>query len=237
MRCPMDHQFRNSAIGGFHKQDVLDYLEQMAQNHRNQLQSVQDELNQVQEQRRLMLEEESDLKSQVAQMKQENQKYMQATAHAQEKLEECQAANENLRKQLAESEETRCQLMSLVEKLRPAAEAYQAIKERSAGVELDAHRRAQGVLDQARADANHLQSQVGQWLKRVEEDYADMRRQIDAAVQQAGREMEKVTAHLNTISQQLGEQDSAFSGLEKAYSQYPLTKDKVPAPMPIPEEE
>ena len=232
----MDYQFRNSAIGGFHKQDVLDFLEKLAQEHRDQLQTVQDELNRVEEQRRSMLEEQDTLRSQMNQMKQENQKFMQAAVHAQEKLEECQSANTQLQKQLTESEQSRQSLQEQVEKLRPAAEAYQAVKERSAGVELDAHRRAQGILDQAQSDANHLQSQVGQWLKRVEGEYADMRRQIEVSLKHAGKELETVSAHLTAISQQLGEQDSAFTGLEKSYSQYPLAKDKVPAPMPIPEE-
>ena len=232
----MEYQFRNSAIGGFHKQDVLDFLEKLAQEHRDQLQAAEDEVKRAEEQRRSILEEQDALRVQTNQMKQENQKFMQAAVHAQEKLEECKAANTQLQKQLAESEEARLRLLELVEKLRPAADAYQAVKERSAGVELDAHRRAQGVLDQAQSDANHLHGQVGQWLKRVEGEYAEMRRQMEDSLRHAGKELETVTAHLAAISQQLGEQDSAFIGLEKAYSQYPLAKDKVPAPMPIPEE-
>ena len=34
----MDHQFRSVAFGGFHKQDVLDFLEAISRDHAQQLQ-------------------------------------------------------------------------------------------------------------------------------------------------------------------------------------------------------
>ena len=36
----MDHQFRSVAFGGFHKQDVLNFVENTAKDHAQQLQEL-----------------------------------------------------------------------------------------------------------------------------------------------------------------------------------------------------
>lgn len=232
----MEHQFRNAALGGFNKQDVLDYLELVARENREQLQSVQNELEQAREQYNALAEQESALKTQLAQLTQEKTALLQAAAKAQSELEQAQQNNVALQTKLDESSAERQKLQEQVEKLRPDAEAYIAVKERSAGVELDAHRRAQGVLDEAKAEAQQLRGQVQHWMGKVEEEYRALRGQIDAAMSGAAEELGRVETALDQISQCLSEQDDAFVQMEKAYGQYPLTKDKVPAPLPLIEE-
>lgn len=233
----MEHQFRNAALGGFNKQDVLDYLELVARENREQLQSAQNELEQAREQYRTLAEQESALKAQLAQLTQEKTSLIQATAKAQSELEQAQQHSAALQAKLDESTAQRNQLLEQVEKLRPDAEAYTAVKERSAGVELDAHRRAQGVLDEAKAEAQQLRGQVQHWMSKVEEEYRALRGQIDAAMSGAAEELGRVENALGQISQCLSEQDGAFVQMEKAYGQYPLAKEKVPAPLPLIEEE
>ena len=65
----------------------------------------------------------------------------QTARQTQQALEESRREAEALREQVA--------------RLEPDAAAYAAVKDRSAGVELEAHRRAQGVLDQANSQARH----------------------------------------------------------------------------------
>lgn len=232
----MEHQFRNAALGGFNKQDVLDYLELISRENREQLQGVQNELEQMREQCRTLAEQESALKTQLAQLAQEKTNLIQSAAKAQSELEQARQHSADLQVKLDESAAERQKLQEQVEKLRPDAEAYAAVKERSAGVELDAHRRAQGVLDEAKAEAQQLRGQVQHWMGKVEEEYRALRGQIDAAMSGAAEDLDKVGHALSQISQCLSEQDGAFVQLEQVYGQYPLAKDKVPAPLPLMEE-
>ena len=43
--------------------------------------------------------------------------------------------------------------------------AYTQLKERTAGVELEAHRRAQAIQEKAEGDARKVRRQVEQWLQ------------------------------------------------------------------------
>lgn len=230
----MDHQFRNAAFGGFNKQDVLDYLELIAREHREQLQQLQDELAQTQQRCSDLLENESQCSAQVKKLGQETQHLQQAQAKIQVELEQAQRDNAALHTQLSEKDAVCSQLEKQVAQLRPDAEAYAAVKERSAGVELDAHRRAQGILDQAHAEAQQVQAQVQQWLSRVEREYSSLRTQVDATLSHTAGELDKVSRTLDQITQCLAQQDTALEELEKVYSE--SASAKVPAPMPIPEE-
>lgn len=247
----MDHQFRNAAIGGFHKQDVLDYLELIAREHQEQLQRVQQELDQAQQRLSDQLAKENVRDAQTVMQEQEIDRLRRASSADQDELEQTkhradQAQEENaaLRAQLAEKDAVIAQLHQQIDKLQPDAEAYAAVKECAAGIELDAHRRAQGILDQARKDAQQLQDQtqeqvqqrqeqVQQWLSRVSREYSDLRDQMDAAVAHAAGELEKAGQLLAQVTQGLKQQDAAMEGLEQNCPDCPAAR--VPAPMPIPE--
>lgn len=237
----MDHQFRNAAFGGFNKQDVLDYLELTSREHREQLQQLQAELDQTQQRCSDLLRQQDQHDAQVKTMQRDAEGRQQQTDKVQTQLEQTQAQltqaqqeQEALRGQLAEKDALIRQLQQQVDKLRPDAEAYTAVKERSAGMELDAHRRAQGILDQANAEAQQLQNQVKQWLDRVQREYSDLRTQVDATVSHAAGELEKVGKTLDQITQCLAQQDTALEDLDQLYTDRSAVK--IPAPLPIPEE-
>lgn len=226
----MDHQFRSAALGGFHKQDVLDYLELTAREHKEETASLREQLEQLQA-RLGQLEEKADVAEQV---EQENQQLKQTVTRLQEQLTACQQENENLRAQNSRNDQTCRQLQEEIDKLGPAAAAYAAVKERTAGVELDAHRRAQAVIDQAQMEANQIHSQMEQWLGRVDREYTDLRGQVNGAVANATEELNRACGLLEQITTALRRQDSALEELEKTYARCEVVT--VPAPMPIPEE-
>lgn len=230
----MDHQFRNATLGGFNKQDVLDYLELITKEHAAQTQSLQEQLDQALAQCSELNEQATQQSSQVQQLSQENQQLQQTVAQLQEQLNRAQADASTLRTQLSQKEQERIALQQQVDKLAPDATAYAAVKDRTAGMELDAHRRAQGVLDQAQEEAAQLQAQMLQWLSKVNRQYSDLRSQLDCAVSHAAGELTKAEALLEEVTRSMEEQDSALESLEQTFGKCePL--NKVPAPMPIPE--
>lgn len=230
----MDHQFRNAALGGFNKQDVLDYLELTVRDHNAQTQTMQEQLDQVQAQCAQLMEQAEAHQAQVTRLQQENQQLNQTIAHLQEELERSRQDSRQLREQAREDADARSLLQAQVDKLLPDANAYIAVKERTAGVELDAHRRAQAVVDQAQAEAEQIHLKMEQWLAKMTREYADLRSQVDASISHCAGELSRVEEQLSQISRQLADQDTAVEQLEKGYARCEVVK--IPAPLPIPEE-
>ena len=167
-------------------------------------------------------------------LEQENQQLKQTVAQLEEQLAAARQENESLLAQNSQNEQNCRQLQEEIDKLSPAASAYAAVKERTAGVELDAHRRAQSVIDQARLEAGQIHSQVEQWLGRVDREYTDLRSQVDSAVAGATGELNRACALLEQVTAALRRQDTELEALEKTYARCEVVT--VPAPMPIPEE-
>lgn len=231
----MDNQFRSAAFGGFNRQDVMEYLERTAAEYAQSLRVLQDKLAQAEQERDELAgrldELEGELESvteQAAQSGQALEQERQARKRAQEQAGALQSRADAL-------EAERQRLQEQVETLRPDAEAYAAVKERAAGIELDAHRRAQGVLDEADGQAKQLRSQMDQWLARVRREYGQLCSQVDATVAHAAGELDKVRGSLERITAGLESQAGAMDELVTAYNA--SDPQRVPAPVPLDEGE
>ena len=227
----MDSQFRTAAFGGFHRQDVLDYLERSAKEQRDALRQLQDKVDQLQKEKdeacaRL---EESQTRVRVLTQEQEERRRELETERAARLAAEERAGTQERRISLLEAEGA--ELRGRVARLEPDAAAYAAVKERSAGIELDAHRRAQGVLNEAQDQADQLRQRMEQWLLRVSREYDQLCSQVDATVSHAAGELDKARQSLERISQTMAQQDGALDELKRAYGQ----QGKVPAPVPLDE--
>ena len=159
-----------SALGGFNRQDVQAYIEETAAAHRKELAQLQERLEQA-EGRTAELE----------------------AALSGAELEKSGAAAEEakVRSSLEELE----RLQAQVGTLEPMAASYAQLKDRVATVELDAHRRAQDTVDEARAEAEKIRADTQLWLDGVLEQYGQLRRGMDQLLEQArilGRTAEQV---------------------------------------------
>ena len=110
----------------------------------------------------------------------------------------------------------------------------QVMQAEAAGVELEAHRRAQGVLDQANSQARHLRQQMEQWMTRVGREYDALRTEVEATISHAADQLDKAGKCLEQVSALLSDQDVALEELSRAYDS--TAPDKVPAPVPLEEE-
>ena len=126
------------------------------------------------------------------------------------------------------------QLRGQLEEMAPDAQAYREIKERTAGIELEAHRRAQAIEEKAQADAAQLRRRMEQWMQRVSREYDGLRSEVEATVAHAADQLAKAGRTLEQVNTVMGEQDMALESLEQAYAN--ADPEKVAAPMPIPEE-
>ncbi len=182
-RMAVIQQFR-TAVGGFNRQDVQDYIERLAAAHRQELAELQKRL------------EEADARS--AQLEQD-------LAAARRELEGAGEEAKGLRTSLEESEKTSARLrgelsqadakltvarrererfQARIAELEPLAQGYRQLKDRAASVELDAHQRAQTAVNEARAEGERIRGETRKWLGAVMEEYAQLRRRMDEALAQ-----------------------------------------------------
>ena len=142
-------QFRTSTFGGFQKQDVLNYIETSNQEHREKLEAVRRELAEAEAAKAAQAEETAAAQAQTEAKEKELQALREelAAAHkeAEERKLEISLLEEELEKAKQRLADTEAQLKESEEKLAkagPAAAAYEKVKDRTAGIELEAHCRA-----------------------------------------------------------------------------------------------
>ena len=183
------------------------------------------------------IEEQS---QQILQLQQANQRLQEEKDALSGQLEQTNVAlstsrteRSQLSDRLAQLENSLAQAQTRIAALEPDAEAYAALKERTAGVELEAHRRAQTVQEQAEEQARQLRRQMERWMQRVEQEYDVLRTQVESTVSHAADQLDKAGAALKEVGVLLEAQDVALDSLAQAYADSDLTK--VKAPMPIPE--
>ena len=92
-------------------------------------------------------------------------------------------------------------------------QAYESVKDRTAGMELEAHCRAEQVEAEAAERVKKMREQVEHWLGRVQNEYDRLRTSMDATLSHAGGELEQVRGMLDGLSAELERQDEALEGL------------------------
>ena len=236
----MDHPFRSAAVGGFNKQDVLTFLEEQSRQFSQAQQRFQEQLDGANQQIETLRRREEELSCQLEEAQRELETARQGresqaaqAEKADAELSASQAREEQTAKELERARRERDRVQAELDQILPDAQAYAQIKERTAGVELDAHRRAQAIQEKAERDAQRVRRQLEQWLRRMEAEYDRMRGEV--AVSHAASELDRVRAGLNRITQLVDDQEGILEGISKAYGE--TAGPKLEAPMPIPEEE
>ena len=230
----MDHPFRSAVVGGFNRQDVLNFLEEQARQASQSQQKLQGELDALRQER-------GDLSGQLDQVRQELEVSGQEAAELKDRLErsgrelaDSQKRSETLARELEEARKERDALRREVEALRPDAQAYAELKECTAGVELEAHRRAKAIQEKAEGDVQKVRRQTEQWLQKVGREYDALRGQVESTVAQAAGELEKVGAGLEQINALMDSQGEALEDVRRAYDATDL--NRIEAPMPLDED-
>lgn len=215
-------QFRTAAFGGFRKEDVLAYLEQSSKAHTERVNALQRELEQ--------------LKTTSAEDQKQNSGLSGEVTRLQEKLAQLTADLTEVTARKNELELLASQLQSEVEAMRPAAEAYEGIKERTAGIELEAHGRAQAIEEEGRQKVKALQDQVLRWFEKVCAAYERMRGDIDATMNHAVREMARTQQNFQDISGDFAAHDKTLEELRRIMEDADVAK-RPPEPLPLDPEE
>lgn len=221
-----EHQFRNTMFGGFNRQDVLDFLTSSAEKNNQEMQRQRESYEALEKDLAAGREESAILRAELSEARQERDEFKSRVEQLEldlakvrgsedRKTEEASALREKLTLAQQELEELR----ELVTRLTPDAEAYTAIKDRTAGVELEAHRRAQSVEARAKIMAGDLQRQMEQWAMKAEEQYTALRGQIDSSVEQANQELLAASRSLACVAQMMEQQQESLRTVVESYAQ------------------
>ena len=117
---------------------------------------------------------------------------------------------------------------------RADAEAYATLKDHTATIELEAHRKAQETVDQAQAQSAKIRNELDGWLRRVQSTYQHLRTDMAAAVSQLSGELERGVKALNEIPETFRQHDETLSALMESER---ANGPKAPEPLPLDEEE
>lgn len=206
-------QFRAAVMGGFHKGDVLNYIESTARAHAEQVAELE---KQLEEARKRASEAEAraaaaeakvgDLSPRAAQME-------KTTGELEEKRSGLAAAERELQ-----------ELRRQVSLLEPRAQAYDAVKEKLASVELEAHQRASQVMDDASRNARQMRQQTEEWITRVHSSYERLRTDVEASLIHCATELDRSSKAIADVSREFSEHDDAIKKLMDTKKQDESTK-------------
>lgn len=224
--------FRTVAFGGFHKQDVLNYITSASKENQ---------------------EKTSDLKLQAESAVKEKaeleEKFESAEAARKKNAAECErlsdlltrrtTALEQAEKELAalkkEHEAAAVRLAELEEKVpkwEEDAAAYAALKDHTATIELEAHRKAQEIVEQAQVQAAKIRNELEGWLRRVQSGYQHLRTDVCATVSHLVSELERGQKAMEEAAPAFKQHDEALAALLECEHAGP----KAPEPLPLEEE-
>ena len=214
----MDHPFRSAALGGFNRQDVLTYLESITREGQQQREALQQELEETRAALAARETELTELRSQLNRLEQEKAAVTTRLEIADRDLTECRQLSakqagelDKLSRELAEASGEKADL-------EPDARAYRELKERTAGVELEAHRRAQAIQEKAEGDARHLRRQMENWMQRMSREYDALRTEVETTVSHAAVQVDRVGKSLEQITSLLNEREVALESLVQSYA-------------------
>lgn len=199
-----EHRFRTAAFG-FNRQDVMQYIEAVHREYAAQLKSMKEELARERDQRS-DLEEQGSLASTEAQAAEKAaQRSKEELEEAREALAEAQRERDSLRLQLQAAQQDLTALQEAADRMAPAARAYETLKDKAAGIELDAHKRAQVIIKAGEEEAAQTRREVAQWLRQAQSSYARLCADVSATLSHATAEMERTSRSLSAVTSELDE--------------------------------
>ena len=191
-----DHTFKSVTFGGFDKQDVADYIQQISQEHAAQ--TVQ-----LEQERDTLRGENGTLRQQLISLR------AQAAEQA-DRLKELQSALEQAESRAAALEEQKAQIQALsaqVAELKPDAESYRQFRNRIGDIECD-----------ARSRAAELEAATNAKLRMVvadfREKYGALTASFDTASDFMTSELRKVEVNLTQLPLSLDQIGAQLNELE-----------------------
>lgn len=194
---PVIQKFR-SALSGFNRRDVMQYIEQSAAAHRRKVSELEDRLARVEQERARLEEELSGLQDEKGTVAAEEARVRASLEEATQSLTGLRGELSDTETNLAAAREELERLQGQVGELAPMAQSYGELKDRVATIELDAHRKAQATLDEAQAEAARIREETAAWVNTLMERYGSLRQQMNGVFELA-RNLSGLEGHIQQM--------------------------------------
>ena len=177
-------QFR-TALCGFNRRDVQQYVEQIANAHQQELAQLQERLEQAEERNGTLEAALSGAESEKSGAAAEEAKVRASLETSTRTLSKLRGELSQTESKLMVARKELERLKAQVGTLEPMAESYAQLKERVATVELDAHCKAQNTVDEAQTEAERIRADTRVWLNGVLARYDRLRQEMGTLLAQA----------------------------------------------------
>ncbi len=175
-------KLRTATFGGFHRQDVVNYIESSTKEHAAQVNALRAELKQAQELLTTLKDEKARADALEVRCETLTQRVEELTPYEAEVL--------TLREQV-----------STMEVLRADAEAYVRLKDELSSIELEARSRAAQLLAQAESESEAKRAQAREMLSRVMSEYNRVGGDADSAIGDVICKLTDLRASLSALAQ------------------------------------
>lgn len=182
---PIIHKFRSTLIGGFNRRDVLDYIEQTAKESNQKISGLTQQLEETRREKEDLASALTGLRSQSGDLAEQEARVRASLEESTRTLTRVRGELQVTQGQLTIAKKELADLQAKVAQLEPMAQRYEALKDRVATVELDAHRKAQVTLDEAETQIEQLKEDAAHWVDQISGSYESIRDQVKACAQTA----------------------------------------------------
>lgn len=199
-------QFRITPFGGFHRQDVLNYIEQLTREHQESRQTLERQRDEAQA---------ALAKAEEALDQAQRQQAAEATAQTtlEERLAQTQAELEETSAALAQAQAEKAALEEKLHALEPEAASWQRLRDTAGGIEVAAHERAQVTLQAARGQAAEVRAQGTRWAQDLQARCVGLQEDLHTAILAAEQELDGVRAKFAQAEDHMAQVREALDGL------------------------
>lgn len=205
--------FKTAAFGGFHKEDVLNYIQKTADEKAREIASYKDEIALLKKEYEELSKECGALKGENDGLQEKNAELLERLGQMTIDLEKCtaqdgtaetkyqnlqqeqqvlQEENSRLRKALSAAEQNAAEAKEQLQACERECRDYKAAKENIAEIELAAYRRASEMEEGALVDARNIRLQSAQIISDVKLRIGETLDRYVSFLRQAEREWDKI---------------------------------------------
>ena len=225
--------FRTAVVGGFNRQDVLNYIEQSSRAAAERCAALQKETEEVRKALSTAQADAAKAREREAALALENERLSKTLAEKSAALSRTQSDLAREQAELAAVREELEALKARTEQMSQGAAAYAELKDRTATIELEAHQRARAIENQAEERAKKVRLAAEQILYKVQAGYGRLRSDVDATIAHASGELGRADKALESVRQEFAEHDAELEKLLRSYRE--TSAVKVPSPLPLEE--
>jgi len=180
-----NNNFKGAIFGGFNRKDVLKFFEDFSKENNERIALLTNEIRRLEKENEQLITERASLNKDLEQLRGENssmieteEKMRAAQEQQSETLLEAEKKVELFSRKLAEAERNLADANNRLAVIQPQAHSYEMLKDRVATVELEAHQKAESIIEEANRKARMIRVETATWMNGIKDNYDALRERV-----------------------------------------------------------